>query len=470
MANEGINSQDQRDQLNYSPDIEYTLPQINAGPYNGPSNVTVNPGQAAQPVMVEIWDKVATIVDDLTSIEEKLSSKLDTDRVPVSIANSGLVADAATKFGYNYNGYIPFQLYKTALTSPDSYEKNIIVDTYENYHSDVNGNLNAELYPDVVEMTTDWLSIAEFIRKAIMAQVVSSKDLPTTLSSDDANMAKVDAAEKALIESYLAAKKAYQATLGTLRAKYLADPEGETFYSAQYDNTQAEKALKQVERVVYSKAEVTSLVDSKVVDADVLTALIDNTVDYQPYKGSTMEILYNLLRQYPSRQSMENGLRKIQALLKLSVDSKSEDVVNMKNDLRGIASQPNKDKMNQALSNGVHLRNNVLGEVHEVMDYFDGVPEDQDSVFHDVAEQIVDSITYADKLYEDQSSDFYKIHSLDGDLRKQKLVKVIDKHSTREIYQLAQKVVDYATETGTWPTTSNLSSWLTGLMNKYNLT
>jgi hypothetical protein len=466
-SREGI-SQEERDKLNYAPVLEYQLPKIQATQYVGPLEALNDPSLLVRPVMTDTWTKVADIVDRLSDIEDKLSIKLENDRVKVPVAIRDEIRLAASKYGKVVDTSIYFSLYKEALNSSDSYEKNLIVDTYENYHVDVNGNINAELYTDIAEMITDWKSYIEFIKKGLFAQIVPVGDLPSTVSSTDSNLKKIDAAEKQLIEQYKAAQKAYAEALKDVRAKYFKNPQSQEFYDSQYQNSIKEKQFKKVERVILGKSEAYSLIDSKIVDADIISLLIGNSIDYMPYKGGTMDILHNLLRQYPSRQSMENGLRKIQALIKLSVDGKTESVTNSKNGLRNISSQPNKDKMNQALVNGIHLRNNVFGEVHETMEYFDGIPDDG-SIFNVFAEHIVDGITYADKLYENQAADFYKIHTLDAELRMQKVRNVIDKHSAREIYKLAEKLINYAVEKNTWPEQKNLSQWLSDFMKAGNL-
>lgn len=468
-SNDNILSNQERNALNYAPIIEYELPRINASDYSGPTATYVNPGSLVQPVMLPLWDKTIDILTNLAGLEDKISNTLLKDKVSVTKDQEAAVIEALKSYGHTYEGTISFPIYKEVLTSPDSYGKNIIIDTYENYHADVNGKLNAELYTDVVDMLKDWESMLEFIKKALFAQVVPVVDLPSSIKKDDASLAKIDKAEKELIDAFTMSKKAYEISLASTREAYLKNPDSESFYNSEYETTQMERLFKRTEGAVHSKTEIFSLVDSKALETEVLTALINNTVDYEPYKNQTLEILMNLIRQYPSRQSAEKGLRKIQALIKLSVDGKADSTANTKNDIRSISSQPNKDRMNQALSNGVHLRNNVFGEVHEVMDYFDGIPEEE-SGFSLFAEHIVDGVVYADEIYEAQSADFYKIHSLDSELRRQKLVSVIDKHSSREVYQLLEKVLSYATETNSWPTSKDMSSWLQSFMAAKNLT
>lgn len=467
-TNNGINAKE-RDMLNYTPHIEYEPARIEAGEYPGPTAVTFDPGMLVKPIMRDTWEAAVEVLEKLKETEVELSAKLANDKIPVPSKFHDVLTEASKKFNHTYEGSISFPLYQVVLNSPDSYEKNLIVDQYEKYHSDVSGNINAELYPEVVDMIKDWESMIEFIKKGLFAQVVPVTDLPTTIDKNDSNLAKVDAAEKALIHEYVTKKKTYEESLDLLREKFLSDANGSTFYQAKYKNTEDEKQLKRVERVIYGKTEVNSLVDSKLLDGEVTTSLIGNTISFQPYKSKTLDILINLLKQYPSRQSLENGLRKIQALVKLTVDGKSDDVANTTSDLRGMSSQPVKDKMNKTLSNGVHLRNNVFGEVHEVMTYFAGMPDIENSGFHPFAEHIVDSVMYADKMYEDQLFDFYKIHTLDAELRKKKLVGVIDKHESREVYQLTEKVLRYAEQSNSWPSEKNLSSWVSTFMQVHNL-
>ncbi len=135
----------------------------------------------------------------------------------------------------------------------------------------------------------------------------------------------------------------------------------------------------------------------------------------------------------------------------------------MRDNLRGIAGVVNKKKINQTLINGVHLRNEVSSKVYDIMKNFDGVPGN--SNFEVVANHITEGLQESENMYREQSSDFFKVHTLDTEIRNNKLATIIDKDAARSAYKMIDSILKYAQEVNTtWPDQGNLSSWLNDFM------
>jgi hypothetical protein len=159
---------------------------------------------------------------------------------------------------------------------------------------------------------------------------------------------------------------------------------------------------------------------------------------------------------------MENGLRKVQALLKLSIDGKIESVDGVKTNIRGISNNQTKLNVNKSLVKSIHLRTEVYGEVYDTINGFRSTPDN--AVFNMVAGHIVDSIYRADNIYTEQSGDFYKISSLDTELRRDKLMQLVDKDTARQFYQIIVSLISYAQQKS-WPSKAQLVSWLKDFVN-----
>jgi hypothetical protein len=461
----GIDNQKDRDSISYHPNLEYVKPTIYASDYTPSKTDTNSATIITVPSLKDLWTDTVSILDTLSNLEQSLSTKL---KDVTAISSSTNVAQAAQAFGdTNFNGTISFPLYKAALQSPDSYEKNIIVDAFENYHIDVNGKLNAEIYTDVVDMIADWQNTISFINRGLFTQIVPTNQVPSTTNITDPAIDVVHTAELALINSFTKQTSDRIDSLSTMRQEYLTDSKSEAYYASQAHYKNVNDLHKDLYRRVNTKAEVTSLVTSKVVDSQVVINFITQLVDYRPYQDNVHDVLYGLLSQYTTRQSMEKGLRKIQALLKLSIDGKVENINEAKANLRGIANLSTKVKMNNSLINGIYLKNEVYGDVNDFMQGIESYPAS--THFDTAASHIVDSITRANDLYTNQSADFYKIHSLDGELRKNKLKGLVDKDTAREIYRLCDLIIAYATNKNSWPEQSNLSQWLSDFLKSENI-
>jgi transposase len=130
-----------------------------------------------------------------------------------------------------------------------------------------------------------------------------------------------------------------------------------------------------------------------------------------------------------------------------------------------MSGRTTKSKINRTLVNGIHLRNEVFGDVYEVMEYFDSVPKGK--AFEDVANHITEGINQAEQTYYNQSMDFYKIHFMDAELRTNKLQGLIDKDSARSIYKMIDGVLKFMKQTNHWPDDEGLIQWMDDFMEYY---
>jgi hypothetical protein len=110
----------------------------------------------------------------------------------------------------------------------------------------------------------------------------------------------------------------------------------------------------------------------------------------------------------------------------------------------------------------------VYGEIHDTIDAMAVTASVTDPLFNMVADHIVDSMTQADKLYTEQSSDFFKIHTLDTDMRRDKLGMLVNKDTARRFYQIIERLISFTGSRG-WPSQDRLESWLQDFINQEGL-
>jgi hypothetical protein len=452
----GIDTQRERDQIQYRPKIQYEQPALNPNGYTYPTAPVVEaPFLAVE--TVEVWIKSEEIIDSIRDVEQILYDQLKDDYITIPTAKLTDAAQAAASYGVAVsNNGLPFDLYKKVILSENSLARDILKDIFDDYYLDVNGSIAGELYADIISIGQDWQSMQDFINSALLLQIVDSKNLPKAGTDNGSVLALVEAAEKALSDQYIAAKDLNDANFEDLRVAYMTSPDTSDYYDAEYAYEESAKILSSIERKLYTKKEVVDLVQYKAANTESLVASINNFSSYEPYDSEISSTLYSILSPYITRQSAENGLRKVQALLRLSIDGKINTVQNTKTDLDGIASNRNKVNVNTSLTQGVHLRNEVYNSVHDLLDSIDAP---KDSTFEMVGAYIMDSVAETDNIYAEQSGDFHKIHYMDSELYRQKLSQVVDKDGARQLYQIIESLISYGKEKG-WPNNSQLSSWV----------
>lgn len=462
----GIDTQEERDVINYRPQIEYNLSRI-ITPDSSVLIADVPPQvqTVVAPRAEEIWNKSIDILEQIKSLQTKYEDYLKNIDATIPTNLQDTVRDAAERLGYSLEGNrIPFLVYRDILQLEDSLDKLTVTDAFESYHNDVNGDLRSELYLELMEMKIDWLDFMDFIMKGYFTQIVGLEDLPTEFKKDDPAIAKILREEEALGEAYLTARvQSYKDLKDMTNAYGLDDTK---YYDSKAKHQSSEYITKRLERRVNTKAETIALIEPKIVRTQSTADTFETLLAFRPYEDSVEEIVSNVLRQYSSGQSMQNGLRNIQALIKLSVDGKIDSLRALKANAKSVSNRLNKSKIAQSLTAGAHLRNTSYDQIHALMSGFDAPPDNL--AFDIFARHIVDGVEQADQIYMNQAQDFYKIHALDSDLRRGKIDNLIDKDSAREIYKIADKITRYASDRG-WPGSKNLSQWVAGFVDHENL-
>jgi hypothetical protein len=464
----GIDTDYERNQLEYRPHLAWQRPELQSdwgAPL--PKSQQDELDEFAKPAIGELWDTFVSIVDTLEEYNDELDEKLQHTVAPIPDRFKADVRIAALKYGWIVEDTIPFALYQFALNSKDSIERQWILDAYEGHHADVDGDLRAELYPDVVEMQNDWQDMFNFLNKGVFAQLVSPAYLPKTMAVDDPSMAEIIKQEEEMGEAYKTLVQQKEGLTEILRRAYLHSAPDAEIFSLQKELNKITRIFSDLERRMHTKKQMVELSQSKTRRAITNLDILRYAIDVDHYKDERKNILMSLLKPYATGQPMDKGLRKIQALLKLSIDGKNSTVVDMKTNLRNLSGRENRKRINGALVNGVHLRNEVSGEVLDVMS---AVEDAQESYgFNRVAEHIMDSVSVSRGLFKENAGDFYKMHTMESELRSDKISNLMDKDSAREIYKLLSNLIRYGKERNNWPTERDLTAWVDNFLASQKL-
>ena len=456
----GVDTEWERRQLEYRPNLVYRKPIIDStiGDTRDADDIDVVEDELKKPAIRDMWKEVIGVVNKLKQLEQELSEEL---RDVGAIIPEDMLEEAkraALRYGETVIDSIPFSLYKKALKDRPSQERQVIMDLFEDYHADVDGDIRAEVYADVFEMMEDWEEMLTFIKQGVFSQIATD----VVLTEDGSFIDKLEQRE---IEEGMAYEELQEEVSGLIEDVtnwYITDPYSEQV--AQYEERlkKLEAELEEKKRQLYTKKETIDIVQSKARMANVSTDMVQIARKFSPFEGEIEKILVALILQhlqYGSGQSLQNGLRKLQVMLKLLIDGKNDRLVEKKANLRNLSGKNSRTRINNALISGIHLRNAVFSDL---LKKTATTPKDknQSPAFQMAMEQIVGSLKFSSNLYKQNIVDFYKIHTLESELRSDKIHGLLDKDSARQLYKLIDKLINYAKTRNSWPTSSNITEWV----------
>lgn len=464
----GIDTQLERDIIDYRPEISYkkNLQSSFSDLASEPSFEDQMGEVIGGPSVVSTWEEIADSIRKVDELEKKLSEKLNGTSVPIEDKYLDQVRTAAAKWGYTLTDSLPFELYKKTFDEPDSPESTLIQDIYEDYQADVNGNINAELYPDVIEIQKDLSDTVEFMKKGLFAQFVSPDELAGDL--DESKLEQIHQREKELLEQYAEILKKNKQNEDLFHELILQEYGSDRYFQVENDLEQGRREAFILEKKLFTKKEIVDLLKRKASDIGELLELIQNYIDFDPLKEDRYEILYHVSRQFDQKEKMVKEMKGLQAVLKFAIDSKKKDVFGKKLHLRGLAGPKIRQKVNQTLINSIHFRNGVLTGMSDWLGSFDGVPDN--TMFDLVIGYVTEGMQKAEGKYRLDVSDFYKIHAMSSELRREKITSIVDKDIARQTYRLFGNMVNYAKNANIpRPNDESFGNWLREFIGKNHL-
>lgn len=390
--------------------------------------------------LVEAFSKV------LVSIEEKLYS--------TKIVVNGEV--------------ITFEDYKNALTGPDTLDNESTIETWESYFGDVNGNIPAELYRDVLEVIEDWNYANLFINEAILGQIygstINSPNLEDIIKNE--NNLYID-----VLNSESQLKEIQDEILDGLRQQFNVSE-----LNGKFDR--AKRKMNKKVRVLYSKSELTSIMRSKAENTLSLLVVIDralSTKTNDAFQGDIYQSLYTLLEQtnvfgddgVATKEEILVALKKIKALLKYSVDENNVISQELRGKMKTVTPNINKSVLNKRITQGVHFRNNIAHDTTGLLDFID--TDDNNKPFNAIASKLANSLVNSEELYKRRLADLYKMHELDASLRHNNVAVLTNKDATRNIYRVIDYLINHLDSSANKFSPSQLSKWLRTVVNSMDL-
>lgn len=444
-------TQEERKHIEYRPELTYTtedVTPIDVGStediFSSSNSVISNPENS----VTELYNTSLYIIDELSSL--------------LSEAEKRLVDTKANNF--------TFQDYKQALDSLDSFENEEIMDTWEDYHGDVDGDLIAELYTDIKEVKEDWDNIHQFIGEAIVTQLYdNNEEVSGSITAE--KVAELEARLNYEINNLERAS----AQIGQEVTDAVRNDEDVEAVEGRYqlNKRKLEKKL----RVLYSKSELTSIIGDKALSVLAIIRVFKEAMNSTPkssFNGDIHGALFTLMKQVnvfgsdgvATKTEIINALKKIKVMLKYSVDQGKSVTKEYKAKMRNVTSKNNKKNLNTRVTQGVHFRNNVC---HDTMELFNFTDIDNMSSFNIVAGKVVSSLVTSEKNYNNKMLDLHKMHQLDIGMRHEKVGNIVDKNVARDIYKVVSLLINHISLTTGRLNEQQLLKWLRTFISSIGL-
>jgi hypothetical protein len=315
IGGSGIDTQYERDYINYRPKVQYTQPAGDSG--QGLSADTTNQSQSVLATdsisgssAISVWQNVVDTVNSISQLVNTLSDKLQNASVPIPASSQLVVQQAAQELGIQgITNSIPFSVYKTTFANPTSPSAITIQNTYEDYMADVNGSLNGEIFTDVMEMQNDWVDMMDFINKGLFAQLVPIDQTPNAFTTDDSKLDGIKTAEDQLNAEYTQLLKILNINKQIYDEMSATSYGTQSYYDALSQYNDVKRRIENLEKKLFTKSEIVDLIDRKASDTTDTVTLLTNTVDFDPFEEDKYQLLYGLLRQFSTRDAAVTGLK-----------------------------------------------------------------------------------------------------------------------------------------------------------------
>jgi hypothetical protein len=441
FGHDGIDTDEERRRINYRPSSAYR----SVNDVIGDSSQEITPTDDGDPLddtlptseddvewvekLMEMEDTINIVKDALESLKGEVLDTVKADPSLFTASHTGSVPNLTaldfevptadlpqlTELGLN-KPYVTLDEYVDAIGSTErSPLEDAIVDTVEQYASDVYGSLPLELYPDVAELA-DWAGELSHLYQYLIKNTYPSKE---------AILAK-EKAFAGLVEHYEDTESLYYNLLR------------ESFEQGDYfDVVESYETVKrEYEYELRGRKQIQESVQLLDTSLSALTAngelILEGLASGSQIDNEQVKVLLNKQESHPKiRTDRNNGMA---IALKLSLNYYKQDIDKKTNILRNTASLPVAKRLHDQLIERKEVRNVVMTALQDQLHYLKD-PSQKRSIelFFD---EVGRGAQYMTNEYETMLQDTYRFHSLANDVRKEKLESILQKEHARVGYQI----------------------------------
>ena len=310
----------------------------------------------------------------------------------------------------------------------------LIVELWENYHEDINGNLKAELYGDIHEIKNEINHFKDYMKLFIIENI--KVDNHIELDYEKSNFLDLLKQQEKLfgIESRNIIKNNIEVQEMFINSFIENKDNLDTLKEIKYSN---KLRFEKNKFRNYSIEESNKITEIKSIQLESLITELENNIDRESFKDKNeINSIINV-----RGETIENSipyLHKMNLLVKLGVDNDNQEKHKIKNTIRNIFSINNKEKlMNELLVEEEVFQKSALDTIHYISFY--------DDLYNNSADVFLNQSTKALKqMIEDKKNktrEFYNIEESESYFRELKIKNVLGKDDGRQTYKEIKRLI-----------------------------
>ena len=455
--------------LEYRPDIKYTDKEINSI-----NNLKIED-------MFSLDEDIQSIINNLPSDILRRSDVLinNVNAVINSVENilietpaipdaykAAEILEAGNTLGLDLSNGIGYDTYKDLYfdLNKSEYEKQIIIETWEEYHSDINGSIAGEYYTSLLEIQEDIAQFKDFEIRALLKQIHYNSN---NASDEYINI------EKAFIEQLISLKNGIESIekqLSTFQIRTM-DPMDSENIRMNILESRYEK-LNNTYKVSLRKSNVLSEVGNistyKVNSTNYALGLMDTYLRYLPqneFEGKLAETLYAIVSGCMDGNTLEK-LKQVQLTLRYSFNNQNKHLAEDKQKVESSMSNMVKRILQDVSVRDIGLK---VGVMHPVIQILNSLSDDSAQYLEPIADTLLIGINTAEDEYKKNVIQLYGLHHSASDANIRRIKEINQKRKTRDFYKAISAVIAEIESKGKIPDKQSLKGWVNGILKNIGM-
>lgn len=357
--------------------------------------------------------------------------------------------ESKESLGLQGNGQISIGDYEYALNHINNPSGAYIVELWEEVQESEQGNLKAELFGDLVELSIEYSHLEKYIQRFINKALF---DVALDMNEEgwEQTLLKAEQTQKKLMDELkeretIAKKDLMEASLfnsdGILSAK---------------DNAYQIRGYKtQVMNTDLSIRNAYQTIQMKNMETEIIVSEIVSNLDRKTFNDKS-NLLLPLSSITKTKEDMQKALTSSTVMLKLAVDSENNKKNTIKNELRNTYSVSNRDVLLDDYELDERLFNQFVADLEHRFSFFNGNQNSDTTLY---LNKVTKGMAELYELKETRAQEYFSLNQEAANLRRAKIENVFDKDDARQSFHFSNELFELVDEKGK-PTAATYKNYL----------
>lgn len=442
IGGNGVDTDFEREQLNYSPDIQHSSKKSSGGIDETPDTTLEQDTTTTHPV-TNIYIQIGETYSYVTNLVSKIEQGLIGTYIPITETQANAILSSNVKVdgieSISVEKGIPFEVYRKAILYPDNPTYALIQDAVESYAEDIDGNIQLELYPDAKELQINLEELHYLLGNTVYNKFIDEETIPKMPVMDDDFYQSMKEQEKKQQETYETLQNLHKVNetiyYGLLTTAY----EAQEYYEALAEYEETKRELEDFTRRVNQQTDLVSFAD---IDSSMTNQCARRINRYVSALSSVdeEEVSALLAKQYET-DSTEYAFAcaQMQTVTKLQVNKQIEQKQQSKDLLKTTGGITTKKRVHDEVINLTNLRDGVYLDLYGMMNNM-VEPSRSDGV-ELFLNQVAEGMEVVRDNYKVYMQEMYQTHMIEQEVRYDKVNLTGDKQVARDSYWLLDNLL-----------------------------